>query len=96
MIYSSRVRVKINEWYKYIRMFAIPDSEILKARMRKLNWSILMHVMHYNVNVIHIVWVAVLVYCFCLLRKYTKESETQFKLRIYPRIKNMQTKKARV
>ncbi len=35
MISSSRVGVKINEWYKYIRMFAIPDSEILKAEVEE-------------------------------------------------------------
>ncbi|MCY8117316.1 aspartate phosphatase [Bacillus spizizenii] len=35
MISSSRVGVKINEWYKYIRTFAIPDSEILKAEVEE-------------------------------------------------------------
>ncbi|MCY8097866.1 aspartate phosphatase, partial [Bacillus atrophaeus] len=33
VISSSKVGVKINEWYKYIRMFSVPDSEILKSEV---------------------------------------------------------------
>ncbi|MCI3196909.1 tetratricopeptide repeat protein [Bacillus sp. HU-1818] len=35
VISSSKVGVKINEWYKYIRMFSVPDSEILKSEVEK-------------------------------------------------------------
>ncbi|MEC1777739.1 response regulator aspartate phosphatase, partial [Bacillus mojavensis] len=35
MISSSNVGVKINEWYKYIRLFSVPDSEILKAEVEE-------------------------------------------------------------
>lgn len=35
MISSSKVGVKINEWYKYIRLFSVPDSEILKAEVEE-------------------------------------------------------------
>ncbi|NTU25521.1 tetratricopeptide repeat protein [Bacillus tequilensis] len=35
MISSSKVGVKINEWYKYIRLFSVPDSELLKAEVEK-------------------------------------------------------------
>ncbi|KAF1680005.1 MULTISPECIES: Rap family tetratricopeptide repeat protein [Bacillus] len=35
MISSSKVGVKINEWYKYIRLFSVPDSEILKSEVEE-------------------------------------------------------------
>ncbi|TDU16398.1 hypothetical protein EV579_0652 [Bacillus sp. BK450] len=32
---SSHVGVKINEWYKMIRQFSVPDTEILKAEVER-------------------------------------------------------------
>ncbi|WP_156060651.1 Rap family tetratricopeptide repeat protein [Bacillus altitudinis] len=36
-VLSSHVGVKINEWYKMIRQFSVPDAEILKA---EVEWEI--------------------------------------------------------
>ncbi|MDQ4711634.1 tetratricopeptide repeat protein [Bacillus subtilis] len=35
LISSSKVGVKINEWYKYIRMFSVPDAELIKAEVEQ-------------------------------------------------------------
>ncbi|MEX3914382.1 Rap family tetratricopeptide repeat protein [Bacillus paralicheniformis] len=35
LISSSKVGVKINEWYKYIRMFSVPDAEHVKAEVEQ-------------------------------------------------------------
>ncbi|KIU04391.1 response regulator aspartate phosphatase A [Bacillus subtilis] len=35
LISSSKVGVKINEWYKYIRMFSVPDAELVKAEVEQ-------------------------------------------------------------
>ncbi|WP_339226959.1 Rap family tetratricopeptide repeat protein [Bacillus sp. FSL K6-0972] len=34
-ISSAAVGVKINEWYRYIRIFSVPDAEILKAEIER-------------------------------------------------------------
>lgn len=32
-VLSSHVGMKINEWYRMIRQFSVPDAEILKAEV---------------------------------------------------------------
>ncbi|MBC5981326.1 RapH N-terminal domain-containing protein, partial [Bacillus pumilus] len=32
-VLSSHVGMKINEWYRMIRQFGVPDAEILKAEV---------------------------------------------------------------
>ncbi|SCA87602.1 response regulator aspartate phosphatase [Bacillus glycinifermentans] len=35
LIPSSKVGVKIHEWYKMVRQFSVPDAEVLKREVEK-------------------------------------------------------------